>query len=71
MASLSLFLFDFKNVIFFQNKLPAGVRSHFGTVLGGVPLYCGGGTLGEKSNKCFKFDKTSKNWTEVKKTIEN
>ncbi len=52
-------------------NLTIPINSQSATVLDGFPIYCGGyfGTAGWTSDRCFKFDKAARDWTEVSKCV--
>ena len=48
--------------------LPYNITAHTGTVLDGVPVFCGGYTGLESNpveNKCYKMDMNDKSWIQV------
>ena len=44
--------------------LPYGVTEHTGTVIGDVPVFCGGYSVNAE-NRCFKLNKTDQSWIQV------
>ncbi len=49
-----------------NNSMFVGVRIHSGTVLDGVPVFCGGFSLEKAQDGCYKYSKEEKSWKEVK-----
>jgi len=47
--------------------LPYGVAGHIGTVINGVPVFCGGHLGSDPSRFCRKYIIQSKEWVQVKK----
>ena len=51
-------------------NLPYGVAGHSGTVMNGIPVFCGGYSS-HSSSWCFKYNIQSKEWEQVKKLFHH
>ena len=50
-----------------RSDLPEPASGHFGTVMNGYPVYCGGdGGQDSPSRKCYRFDKEVCEWEQVR-----
>jgi len=46
------------------SDLPIGTAAHSATIFQGVPVYCGGESIGI-DNRCYKLNTVSMEWTQV------
>jgi hypothetical protein len=61
-------MFNWKTLehCYLPSTLPLAVSEHSGTVVDGVPIFCGGyGPENDKQNGCYKYDTSDQTWKRV------
>ena len=65
--TVEMFNWKTKEQCTLSSRLPEAVSEHTGAVIDGSPVYCGGyGTNNTRLKSCYKFDKSSQTWTNVR-----
>ena len=64
--TVEMFNWKTREQCYLKNKMPLTLSEHSGTVLNGVPIFCGGyGPANTRQKGCYKFDKVNKDWQSV------
>ena len=69
--SVELFNWKTREQCMLKSKLPITISEHSGIVFDGVPIFCGGyGLVNTRQKGCYKLDKDTKNWQNVRKEMK-